>query len=45
VQETVDIVSKQGRARSFGERTRGVKDPGATAVALFIKEVASVIGI
>ncbi len=43
VQDTVGMVSKQGRARSFGERTRGVQDPGATAVALFIKEVADAL--
>lgn len=43
VQDTVGMVSKQGRARSFGERTRGVQDPGATTAALFIKEAAGVI--
>ncbi len=43
VQDTVGMVSKQGRARSFGERTRGVQDPGATAVALFIKESADAL--
>jgi dihydroxyacetone kinase-like protein len=43
VLDTVEMVSKQGRARSFGERTRGVQDPGATAVALFIKEAAGAL--
>jgi len=39
VKSTVDMVSKMGRARSFGERTKGVQDPGATAVYLFIHEL------
>jgi len=40
---TIGMVSKQGRARSFGERTRGVQDPGATVVAIFIKESANAL--
>lgn len=38
---TVEMVSRQGRARSFGERTRGVQDPGATVVGRFFKEFAA----
>jgi len=36
---TVDMMAKQGRARSFGDRTRGVQDPGATVVAIFLREI------
>jgi dihydroxyacetone kinase-like protein len=38
---TVDMVSRQGRARSFGERTRGVQDPGATVLGRFFQELAA----
>jgi dihydroxyacetone kinase-like protein len=41
VKATVDMVSKTGRARSFGERTRGVKDPGAAAVHHFLEVFAA----
>jgi dihydroxyacetone kinase-like protein len=43
VQSTIDMVSKMGRARSFGERTRGVQDPGATVVYLFISELTKAV--
>jgi dihydroxyacetone kinase-like protein len=43
VKSTIDMVSKMGRARSFGERTRGVQDPGATAVYLFIHELSMAV--
>jgi len=39
MESTIDMVSKQGRARSFGDRTRGIQDPGATAVALYLREL------
>lgn len=38
---TVEMVSRQGRARSFGERTRGVQDPGATVLGRFFQELAA----
>jgi dihydroxyacetone kinase-like protein len=41
LRETVDMISKMGRARSFGERTRGVQDPGATAVYHFLAALAA----
>jgi dihydroxyacetone kinase-like protein len=37
---TVGMISKQGRARSFGERTMGVQDPGATVIGRFFQEFA-----
>lgn len=40
MKDTVGMVSKQGRARSFGERTRGVQDPGATVIGRFFQEFA-----
>ncbi len=43
VKSTIDMVSKMGRARSFGERTRGVQDPGATVVHLFISELTKAV--
>jgi dihydroxyacetone kinase-like protein len=43
MKSTIDLVSKMGRARSFGERTRGVQDPGATVVYLFLRELSEVV--
>jgi len=43
MESTIDMVSKMGRARSFGERTRGVQDPGATAVYFFIHELSEAV--
>ncbi len=40
---TISMVSKMGRARSFGERTRGVQDPGATVVYLFLLELSKIV--
>jgi dihydroxyacetone kinase-like protein len=40
MESTVGMISRQGRARSFGERTRDVRDPGATVVYLFLHEIA-----
>jgi dihydroxyacetone kinase-like protein len=40
MESTVGMISQQGRARSFGERTRNVRDPGATVVYLFLQEIA-----
>ena len=40
---TVDMTAKQGRARSFGDRTRGVQDPGATVVAMFLNEIVTAL--
>jgi dihydroxyacetone kinase-like protein len=42
-QKTKKLKAKAGRARSFGERTQGVQDPGATAVYLFLNELLSTI--
>ncbi len=36
---TKEMKARIGRARSFGDRTRGVQDPGATAVSLFLGEI------
>ncbi len=43
MESTIDMVSKMGRARSFGERTRGVQDPGATAVYFIIHELSEAV--
>lgn len=43
MKNTTQMVSKQGRARSFGERTRGVQDPGATVVYWFLRELSEVV--
>ncbi|MBN2322625.1 MAG: DAK2 domain-containing protein [Spirochaetes bacterium] len=43
MKRTIDMVSKQGRARSFGERTRGVQDPGATVIALYLRELVEAL--
>lgn len=40
---TASMKSKVGRASWFSERTQGVQDPGATAVALMIRSVANYI--
>jgi dihydroxyacetone kinase len=40
---TIGMVSQMGRARSFGERTRDVRDPGATVVALFLREIVKAL--
>jgi dihydroxyacetone kinase-like protein len=40
---TVGMISQMGRARSFGERTRDVRDPGATVVSLFLRETANAL--
>lgn len=39
VKKTKELRAKMGRARSFGERTQGIQDPGATAVYLFLSEL------
>jgi len=39
VERTKDLRAKTGRARSFGERTKGVQDPGATALYFFLSEL------
>jgi len=36
-EDTVNFVAKFGRARNYGERSLGVKDPGACSVALFFQ--------
>jgi dihydroxyacetone kinase-like protein len=43
MKHTIDMISKQGRARSFGERTRGVQDPGATVVAMYLRELIAAL--
>ena len=43
MKNTTQMVSIQGRARSFGERTRGVQDPGATVVYWFLRELSEVV--
>ena len=41
---TTDLVAKRGRAAYTGERSRGSPDPGATAVALMLKNIAAALG-
>jgi dihydroxyacetone kinase-like protein len=43
MKSTVGMISKMGRARSFGERTRDVRDPGATVVYLFLREIVNTL--
>jgi len=43
MESTVGMISQMGRARSFGERTRDVRDPGATVVYLFLREIANAL--
>jgi dihydroxyacetone kinase-like protein len=43
-QSTSELVAKRGRAAYTGERSRGSPDPGATAVALMLKNIAVVLG-
>jgi dihydroxyacetone kinase-like protein len=43
MKSTVGMVSQMGRARSFGERTRSVRDPGATVVHLFLREIVNAL--
>ena len=38
-EKTRELKARIGRARSFGDRTHGVQDPGATAVSLFLGEI------
>ncbi len=39
MRETVDMKAKIGRASWFSERTVGVQDPGATAVAMMLRSL------
>lgn len=41
---TAALVPRQGRASYLGRRALGVADPGATAVAVWLAAVASVVG-
>jgi dihydroxyacetone kinase phosphoprotein-dependent L subunit len=41
---TTELVAKRGRAAYTGERSRGSPDPGATAVALMLKNIAAALG-
>ena len=43
MESTVGMISQKGRARSFGERTRDVRDPGATVVYLFLREIVNAL--
>jgi dihydroxyacetone kinase-like protein len=43
MKSTVGMISQMGRARSFGERTRDVRDPGATVVYLFLREIVNAL--
>jgi phosphoenolpyruvate---glycerone phosphotransferase subunit DhaL len=38
---TAELVARRGRAAYTGERSRGSPDPGATAVALMLKNIAA----
>ena len=40
-QKTAELVAKRGRASYTGERSRGSVDPGAVAVALMLKNLAT----
>lgn len=40
---TIEMQSKVGRAGWFSERTRGVQDPGATAVAMMARSLAEYV--
>ncbi|MDN5724827.1 MAG: dihydroxyacetone kinase subunit DhaK [Propionibacteriales bacterium] len=40
-EETVDLVASRGRASYVGETSRGVGDPGAIAIALFLEAGAA----
>jgi dihydroxyacetone kinase-like protein len=39
MEHTKELKAQVGRARSFGERTVGIQDPGATVVYLFLDEL------
>jgi len=43
MKNTIDMKAQQGRAHSFGERTIGEQDPGATVVFYFLKEIGNAI--
>jgi len=43
MRETVDMKAKIGRASWFSERTVGVQDPGATAVAMMIRSLSAFV--
>ena len=42
-QATVELKSKIGRASWFSDRTQGVRDPGATAIALLLKSLSEFV--
>lgn len=42
-EETASLVAKRGRAAYTGERSRGTLDPGAVAIAVIAKAVASAL--
>jgi dihydroxyacetone kinase-like protein len=41
---TTDMVATVGRSSRFGERSRGVPDPGATSFAIIVEAVATSLG-
>ena len=43
MESTIEMISKVGRARSLGERTRGTQDAGATVVYLFLTEITEAL--
>jgi dihydroxyacetone kinase-like protein len=43
MRETIDMKAKIGRASWFSERTVGIQDPGATAVAMMIRSLSAFV--
>jgi dihydroxyacetone kinase len=43
MERTKDMKAQVGRAYAFGERTRGVQDPGATACYHFLNEMVGIL--
>lgn len=43
MERTKDMKAQVGRAYAFGERTRGVQDPGATAFYHFLNEMVGIL--
>ncbi|GGM29745.1 dihydroxyacetone kinase family protein [Promicromonospora citrea] len=45
VEATKDIAARRGRARVLGDKSLGVPDPGATSLALLLKEAGAEAGV
>jgi len=41
---TIELKSKAGRSSWFSDRTAGIKDPGATAMAIMLRSLSEYVG-